>query len=151
VIDKRLTIFLAEDDDGHAALIRRNIQRSRIDAEIVRVGDGQELLDRLAAPATLPPGRRALVLLDISMPRVDGVDVLRRLKADPSTSAIPVYMLTTTDNPSEIDRCFELGCNAYLTKPVAYDAFLTTMQRLCDFLEVAQLPGAPERTSHVID
>jgi CheY-like chemotaxis protein len=148
--DDALTIFLAEDDEGHAALIRRNIQRTRLDADIVRVRDGQELPDRIAAPAALGSGRRALVVLDISMPRVDGVEVLRRIKSDPATRTIPVYMLTTTDNPIEIDRCFDLGCNAYLTKPVAYEAFMTTVQRLCDFLEVAQLPGAAERSRHVL-
>jgi CheY-like chemotaxis protein len=150
VIDDPVTIFLAEDDDGHAALIRRNIQRTRLGAQIVRARDGQEVLDRIAAPGVLTPGRRALVLLDISMPRLDGIEVLRRLKSDPATRSIPVYMLTTTDNPVEVDRCFELGCNAYLTKPVSYEAFTTTMQRLCDFLEVAQAPGAPELTRHVL-
>ena len=74
-----------------------------------------------------------LLLLDISMPKVDGIEVLRRIKADPATRSIPVYMLTTTDNPVEIDRCFELGCNAYLTKPIAYDAFIAAIQRLCGF------------------
>jgi CheY-like chemotaxis protein len=149
-MDAPLTIFLAEDDDGHAALLRRNIQRTRLQADIVRARDGQELLDRLGAPALLTPARRALILLDISMPRVDGMEVLRRVKADPATRSIPVYMFTTTDNPAEIDRCFELGCNAYLTKPVAYDAFMSTVQRLCDFLEISQVPGAPERFRHVL-
>jgi len=145
-----LTILLAEDDDGHASLIRRHLDRSRMRAQIVRVRDGRELLDLLASEdGTVRPGVRVLLLLDISMPRVDGLDVLRHLKADPNTSSIPVYMLTTTDNPIEIDRCFELGCNAYLTKPMAYDAFAAAMGRLCEFLEVSQIPGLPERRQHV--
>src|SRR5689334_12664807 len=127
-----LSIFLAEDDDGHATLIRRNIERHRLSAEIVRFRDGQELLDAFAAgPVTLGIGRRIVVLLDISMPRVDGLEVLRRLKSDRATAVVPVYMLTTTDNPSEVERCFALGCNAYVTKPVAYDAFATAIERLC--------------------
>ena len=145
-----LTIFLAEDDDGHATLIRRNIERARLGAEIVRFRDGHELLNAFAAgPATLGIGRRIVVLLDISMPRVDGLEVLRRLKSDRATARVPVYMLTTTDNPSEVERCFELGCNAYVTKPVAYDAFTSAIERLCAFLAVTQIPGLPGRSDRV--
>jgi CheY-like chemotaxis protein len=144
-----LTIFLAEDDDGHATLIRRNIERARLGAEIVRFRDGQELLDAFAAARAQWTGRRIVVLLDMSMPRVDGLEVLRRLKSDRATSAIPVYVLTTTDNPSEVDRCFALGCNAYVTKPVDYDAFMTAIERLCGFLAVTQVPGPPGRSDRV--
>ena len=139
---RKLTILLAEDDDGHATLIRRNLDRTRIEAEVLRMRNGQEILDHLArGPAENPLTFPTLVLLDISMPKVDGIEVLRRIKADPATRAIPVYMLTTTDNPIEIERCFELGCNAYATKPIAYDAFIQAIERLCGFLEITQLPG----------
>jgi CheY-like chemotaxis protein len=145
-----LTIFLAEDDDGHATLIRRNIERARLGAEIVRFRDGQELLDAFAAgPETHATVRRVVVFLDISMPRVDGLEVLRRLKSDRVTSAVPVYVLTTTDNPFEVDRCCALGCNAYVTKPVAYDAFVEAIERLCAFLAVTQVPGLPDRSGRV--
>ena len=138
---RKITILLAEDDDGHATLIRRNLNRTRLVAELLRMRNGQEILDHLArAPAGSEPTLPNLVLLDISMPKVDGVEVLRRIKTDPATRAIPVYMLTTTDNPLEIERCFDLGCNAYLTKPIAYDAFIQAIERLCSFLEVTQLP-----------
>ena len=139
--DRKLTILLAEDDDGHATLLRRNLDRTHIDAEVLRMRNGQEILDYLApSAAENPPTVPVLVLLDISMPKVDGIEVLRRIKADPATRAIPVYMLTTTDNPLEIERCFDLGCNAYVTKPIAYDAFILAIQRLCGFLEITQLP-----------
>jgi CheY-like chemotaxis protein len=143
-----LTIILAEDDDGHATLIRRNLERSRLSAEVVRARDGREALELLHG-GPLAQGRRVLMLLDISMPKLDGFEVLRRLRTDPFTRSIPVYMLTTTDNPSEIDRCFELGCNAYLSKPVAYDAFMASVRRLCDFLEISHIPGLPERRQNV--
>jgi CheY-like chemotaxis protein len=139
---RKLTILLAEDDDGHATLFRRNLQRTRIEAEVLRMRNGQEILDYLGQPPT--EKTRAvptLVLLDISMPKVDGIEVLRRIKANPETRTLPVYMLTTTDNPLEIERCFELGCNAYVTKPIAYDAFIKAIERLCGFLEITQLPG----------
>jgi len=141
MIDRKLTILLAEDDDGHATLIRRNLERTRLAAEVVRMRNGQEVLDYFATE-THTPEVRTLVLLDLSMPKVDGIEVLRRIKANPATRAVPIYMLTTTDNPLEIDRCFELGCNAYLTKPVAYQAFIDAIQRLCGFLEITQIPGA---------
>ena len=145
---RKLTILLAEDDDGHAALIRRNLDRTRLQAELVRVRNGQEILDHLAVAGDKARSQPTLVLLDISMPKVDGIEVLRRLKTDPSTRAIPVYMLTTTDNPLEIARCFELGCNAYVTKPIAYDAFMEAIQCLCGFLEITQVPGSlPQNVS----
>ena len=147
---ERLAIILAEDDDGHATLIRRNLERSKLRAEVVRARDGAVALELLAGGhSAVQPGRRVVVLLDISMPRVDGLEVLARIKADPVTRSIPVYMLTTTDNPMEIDRCFELGCNAYVSKPVAYEAFVAAIQRLCDFLEIAHAPTLPERRQNV--
>jgi CheY-like chemotaxis protein len=145
-----LTIILAEDDDGHATLIRRNLERSKLRAEVVRARDGQEAVALLQGghPA-LAAGRPVIMLLDISMPRMDGLEVLQRLKADPATRMVPIYMLTTTDNPVEIERCFQLGCSAYVSKPVVYDAFTTSIRKLVDFLEISQVPGLPERRSNV--
>jgi CheY-like chemotaxis protein len=75
------------------------------------------------------------------MPRVDGFEVLRRLKESPQTAAVPVIVLTTTDDPREIARCYELGCNVYITKPVEYDAFIEAVRRLGFFLQVVKLPS----------
>ncbi len=138
----RFTILLTEDDDGHAALTRRNIERAGFRGEVVRMRDGQELLDSLDKERdhTLA-GRRLVVLLDIRMPRVDGFEALSRIKSNPRTQPIPVYMFTTTDNPAEISRAFHLGCNAWVTKPVAYEAFAATVGRLCEFLQTAQVPA----------
>jgi CheY-like chemotaxis protein len=81
-----------------------------------------------------------LLLLDIKMPRVDGVEVLRQLKSDPQTALVPVIMLTTTDDPREIQRCYELGCSVYITKPVDYQAFVEAINRLGLFLQVVRIP-----------
>ena len=81
-----------------------------------------------------------LLLLDIKMPRVDGVEVLRQVRADPKTATLPVIMLTTTDDPREIDRCYQLGCNVYVTKPVDYQAFVEAIKRLGLFLQVVAVP-----------
>jgi CheY-like chemotaxis protein len=138
-----VTILLAEDDDGHAQLVQRNLERAGLLNGFLRVRDGQELLDCLSTRGdshqqTLDD--TLVVLLDINMPRIDGVEALRQIKANPATHRIPVIMLTTTDDPREIDRCYELGCNVYITKPVEYDGFIDAIRRLGLFLQIVQRP-----------
>jgi CheY-like chemotaxis protein len=148
---EQVSIVLIEDDDGHATLVERNLRRSGISNGFVRFSDGQQALDYFfgaagAQTGVAPgvPSREELanfvVLLDLRMPRVDGFEVLRRLKADPVTASVPVIVLTTTDDPREIERCYELGCNVYITKPVEYDAFIEAVRRLGFFLQVVKLP-----------
>jgi CheY-like chemotaxis protein len=81
-----------------------------------------------------------VILLDINMPRIDGIEALKQIKANPVTFRIPVIMLTTTDDPREIDRCYELGCNVYITKPVEYDGFIDAIRRLGLFLQIVRRP-----------
>jgi CheY-like chemotaxis protein len=138
-----VTILLAEDDDGHAQLVQRNLERAGLLNGFLRVRDGQELLDCLKSRGssheqTLGPA--LVILLDINMPRIDGIEALRQIKANPDTHRIPVIMLTTTDDPREIDRCYELGCNVYITKPVEYDGFIDAIRRLGLFLQIVQRP-----------
>ena len=138
-----INLVLAEDDDGHATLIQRNLERVGLVNGFTRLKDGQEALDYLfaeGAHAGRPVGATTLLLLDINMPRVDGVEVLRRIKADPRTAPMPVIVLTTTDDPREIERCYQLGCNVYVTKPVDYRAFIEAVRRLGLFLQVVQVP-----------
>ena len=155
-----VSIVLIEDDDGHATLVERNLRRAGISNGFVRFRDGQQALDYFFGPAStststaqaevgravplVRPAREELtnfvVLLDLKMPRVDGFEVLRRLKESPQTAAVPVIVLTTTDDPREITRCYELGCNVYITKPVEYDAFIEAVRRLGFFLQVVKLP-----------
>ncbi|HTN77095.1 MAG TPA: response regulator [Pirellulaceae bacterium] len=134
-----VTILLAEDDAGHASLIQRNLKRSGFVNEIVHVSDGQEALDYLRLQgkyADRRPDGPLLIVLDINMPRVDGMEVLRMVKSEATTAKIPVIMLTTTDDPREIERSYELGCNVYITKPVAYERFVEALQRVGLFLQV---------------
>jgi CheY-like chemotaxis protein len=150
-------IILIEDDDGHATLVERNLRRAGLTNGFIRFGDGQDALDYFfgaqladtAAPARLSRDDLAnfVVLLDLKMPRVDGFEVLRRLKEAPSTAALPVIVLTTTDDPREIERCYELGCNVYITKPVEYDAFIEAVRRLGFFLQVVKLPAGQRLSS----
>ncbi len=138
-----VTIILAEDDDGHATLIQRNLERAGLANGFVRLRDGQDAMDYFRgegahAGRVLDPS--VLLLLDIKMPRVDGIEVLRALKADPRTSLVPVIMLTTTDDPREVQRCYQLGCSVYVTKPVDYQSFIDAVKRLGLFLQVVQVP-----------
>lgn len=138
------TILLVEDDDGHATLVERNLTRIGVTDRIDRVNDGQEAIDyvcrsgRFVARGSTTP---RLVLLDINMPRVDGVEVLRHIKTDEHTRRIPVVMFTTTDDPREIDRCYKLGCNAYIAKPIEYAGFIETIKSLGSFLQIISTPS----------
>lgn len=139
-----ITIVYAEDDDGHAALIERNLRRAGLSNGFVRLRDGQEALDYFRGDAScLGNGNRStcVLLLDIKMPRVDGIEVLRQLKSDAATASLPIIMLTTTDDPRDIQRCYALGCNVYVTKPVEYEPFVDAIKRLGFFLQVVKLPG----------
>jgi CheY-like chemotaxis protein len=139
-----LSILVAEDDEGHATLVRRNLKRAGLKSEPVHVRDGQELLDYVyrREPWT---GRSAhgemAMILDLNMPRLGGMEVLQRLKDDEKLARIPVFVLTTSDNPAEIDRCYALGAAVCLVKPVDYGAFADMVQRLAEFLMRARMPG----------
>ena len=133
------TILIVDDDEGHAILIRENLEAAGLNTRIEHFRDGQAILDFFAKR---PRGGHEsyLVLLDIRMPKIDGIEVLRRLKADPALSKLPVIMLTTTDDSREIERCYELGCSVYIQKPVDYDRFAEAIRRLGLFVTLVLLP-----------
>lgn len=140
---EELVILLAEDDEGHAYLIRQNLLEAGMSNRIDHVPNGRAALDyiRCRGPyAERVPGGPLLVLLDINMPLADGIEVLRELKSDPATDQLPVIMLTTTDDPREVQRCYDLGCSCYVTKPVDYDRFVEAIRRLGLFLAIVQVP-----------
>jgi CheY-like chemotaxis protein len=148
--ERELVILLAEDDDGHAYLIQQNMQDAGLANRVVHVRDGQEALDYIHCTGAYGgrlQGGPLLLLLDINMPRVDGVEVLRRLKADPKTDELPVIVLTTTDDPREVKRCYELGCSSYVTKPVEYDKFVEAIRRLGLFLAIVKVPREDDAKS----
>jgi CheY-like chemotaxis protein len=139
-----ITILIAEDDDGHAELVRAQLLEAGIRNPYHRFKDGLELWGFLDAKGR--GGGAFLVLLDIRMPRMDGAEVLRRIKADEALSRIPVIMLTTTDDPREIEECYLLGCNCYVTKPIAFEAFAETLYRLGLFIMIMRVSEVPEGT-----
>lgn len=137
------TVIVAEDDEGHAGLIKRNLRRSGITNDILHFKDGQETLDFLFSRGTGTHRERGcpyLLLLDIRMPKVDGVEVLRQIKQDDELRKMPVTMVTTTDDPREVERCHAIGCSNYVTKPVDYEKFVSAIRQLGLFLMVVQVP-----------
>ncbi len=144
MVPKMVRFLMVEDDPGHARLIRRNLERAGIPNAVTHFEDGQAILDYFfgedGESHALEP---SLILLDLNLPKVDGFEVLRQLKNYERTRAIPVIILTTTDNPREIDRCYELGCSVYITKPVEYEQFADSIRKLGLMLAVVKLPHTP--------
>ena len=140
---KEAVILIAEDDEGHFSLINRNLQRAGLSNEIIRFADGRQTLDFLFMTGQGPKRLRNksyLLLLDIRMPKIDGIEVLEKIKQDAELKKIPVIILTTTDDPREIERCHRLGCNVYIVKPVEYDNFTEAVRKVGLFLSVVEIP-----------
>jgi CheY-like chemotaxis protein len=138
-----VTILLVEDDPGHARLIEKNLRRSNITNEIITISDGQQAIDYLFGEGKHAGAKHPspmLVLLDLNLPVLDGYQVLSRMKGDERTKRIPVVILTTTDDAREVARCYDLGCNVYVTKPVDYEQFSEAIRELGLFLTVVAVP-----------
>ncbi len=144
-MSKPVTIIMVEDDEGHARLIERNIRRSGVNNEIVPFTDGTSALKYLLGEdgsGLTHKGQALLVLLDLNLPDTTGIEILRRVKDNQYLKTTPVVVLTTTDDAQEIKRCYELGCNVYITKPVNYESFANAIRQLGLFFSVIQVPQA---------
>jgi len=137
-----VTILLIEDDPGHAKLIEKNVRRAGVVNDIVHLADGTSALSHLFERGETSKADPMLVLLDLNLPDMSGIDILARVKADPALRRTPVIVLTTTDDRLEIKRCYDLGCNVYITKPVEYEGFTAAIRQLGLFLTVMQVPEA---------
>ena len=136
---KPVSIVMIEDDEGHARLIEKNIRRAGVSNEIVAFRDGTGALDYLHGDGAAFRGP-ALVLLDLNLPDMTGIDILEKIKAHENTRRAPVIVLTTTDDKREVQRCYDLGANVYITKPLNYDSFANAIRQLGLFLAVIQIP-----------
>ena len=140
---KPVTIIIIEDDEGHARLIEKNIRRAGVSNEIVPFVNGTDALRYLLGAngsGEASAGRQLLVLLDLNLPDMTGVDILEKVKNNVHTKRSPVVVLTTTDDEREIQRCYDLGANVYITKPVDYDGFANAIRQLGLFFSVMQVP-----------
>lgn len=138
-----VTIIMIEDDEGHARLIERNIRRSGVHNEIVPFSNGTDAVRYMFGSdgaGLVHKGRALLILLDLNLPDMSGIEILRRIKDNKYLKAAPVVVLTTTDDAEEIKRCYELGCNVYITKPVNYESFANAIRQLGLFFSVIQVP-----------
>lgn len=141
-------IVIVDDDEGHAILVRENLLAAGLNNAILYFADGQAVLDFFFNPKASQQRDREqtyLILLDIRMPKVDGTEVLRRLKLDPELRKMPVVILTTTDDSREVENCHLLGCNVYIQKPVDYDKFAEAIRRLGLFITLMMFPPLNER------
>jgi CheY-like chemotaxis protein len=136
-------ILLVEDDPGHVLLIEKNLRRACVQNDIIKLDDGGKAVDYLFGEGEYANSEYPLpllILLDMNLPVLSGLQVLERIKADERTRRIPVVMLTTTDSPGEIDKCYDLGCNIYIVKPVNYVKFSEAIRNLGLFLSTVRTP-----------
>jgi CheY-like chemotaxis protein len=147
----RATILVVDDDEAHSELVRRNLRRGGLCDPIVSLTNGNIALDYIYCRgpyAERSPEGDLLVVLDINMPGIDGIEVLRQIKSDLKTRTIPVLMLTTAESQREITRCYEYGCNSYITKSVVPTTFIETVRRLRSSLGSSNTPVPEEKMSH---
>lgn len=134
---------MIEDDEGHARLIERNIRRAGVNNELIAFTNGTDALAFLLGPdqsGEASAKKHILVLLDLNLPDMTGITILEKIKANPHTRRSPVIVLTTTDDAREIQRCYDLGANVYITKPVDYENFANAIRQLGLFFAVMQIP-----------
>jgi CheY-like chemotaxis protein len=138
---EEIKILLCEDEEAHADLVRLNLARSGLNNEIAHFANGLKLVEFLFRDEALAHNQKYIIILDINMPGLDGRQVLERVKKDKRTQNIPVVMLTTAEDEREVQRCYNLGCNFYLPKPMEYEDFCVAVRELGLFIQKAKFPG----------
>lgn len=148
--EKPIVILMADDDEDDRLMARDALEEARLANEMRFVEDGEELMEylrhqgRYAGNASVPlPG---LILLDLNMPRKDGREALKEIKADPDLRQIPIVVLTTSKAEEDICRTYELGVNSFITKPVSFDGLVDVMKVLTTYwFSIVQLPTGKNR------
>jgi len=144
---KQKIILLVEDNPSDIGLTQRALAKSHVANEMVVAEDGQEALDYLFAGGKYTDRdvskTPALVLLDLKLPRVDGLEVLRRIRADERTKRIPVVILTTSKEEQDVAQSYDLGANSYIRKPVDFKQFVESVEHLGLYWLVMNEPPPP--------
>nr|MBL8457221.1 response regulator [Zoogloeaceae bacterium] len=137
------TILLIEDNPDDEALTLRAISKNAIGNPVVVARDGVEAVDYLFGGTATggDQGLPAIVLLDLKLPRIDGLEVLRRIRADERTALLPVVILTTSSEPRDIEQAYQLGANSYIRKPVDYQQFVQTVAALASYWLSLNVPA----------
>ena len=122
----KLVILFAEDNFGNFTLTERYIRRWGVTVPIIHFADGQAVIDFLFSPQNADKHKscKYLLLLDLNMPKVSGVDILREIRESPEFSEMPVFVVSTSNNPKNIEQCRELGCDEYFVKPLVKEPFI---------------------------
>ena len=146
---KPKTILLVEDNPSDVGLTRRALEKSRISNDLVVVEDGQEALDYLFG-RNLPAGQSAnelpaLILLDLKLPKMSGLEVLHRIRSDEHTSRLPVVILTTSSEEDDIAQSYDMGANSFIRKPVDFNQFAEAIQHLGLYWLVLNEPAPPKK------
>ena len=142
--EQPVQIVMIEDDEGHARLIEKNIRRAGVTNPVAPFANGTDALRYLFGAdgsGLVNKGKPLLILLDLNLPDMTGVDILKKVKTNEHLKRVPVVVLTTTDDAVEIQRCYDLGCNVYITKPVNYENFANAIRQLGLFFSVIQVPS----------
>jgi len=129
---ERVDILLVEDNPADAELTMRSLRKGNLANHITWVKDGAEALEfvfRTGAYAGRPDQNPRLILLDLKLPKVDGIEVLRRIKADENTRLIPVVMVTSSQEGRDLTESYKLGVNSYVVKPVEFEQFSETVAK----------------------
>ena len=134
-----LTLLLIEDDEGHARLIEKNLRRASVTNPLIHFNNGRKALDYLLSKkdSQIP----MLIVLDLNLPEMDGYTIIQQLKSKSYTQSIPIIVLTTTSTNKEIERCYEMGCNACMVKPIDYHNFAESIAKLGLLLTIVKVPG----------
>ena len=129
---KEIVILNAEDDLGHFIMLRNYLVKNGVQNEIIHLKDGRQTLDFLFG--TGPEGRdrqkHYLLLLDIRMPKVDGIEILTAVRNDPDLKDLPVVIVTTSANDEDMEKCRQLGCNSYIIKPIKYTSYIEAIKNV---------------------
>lgn len=138
--DPSLVVILAEDNRGHSELLKRNLFRGGLKCKVEQFSNGRELFEYLESELFFGSEANHVLLLDLGLPGIDGVEVLRRIKSDAGLRSMPVIVFSSSDDYEDVVMCYSLGCNSYITKPIDYEKFVGTVRSVGAMISQIEFP-----------